>query len=888
MKRALLLAWAAAILIGNPATAQQYADQDRLVTLQSRMGELRGALANRVTILHLNAPLENVLREIGRQSSVNIVFDTDLVAGRTVERIAIRSKLAAEAILEALRAEALTPFVAVDGSVVILPTTNAVEVPRRKVQGQTIRGTVVDRTLRIPLPGANVTIVGTHPLVGTITDVQGRFVLEGVPFGRHDIRVSYIGYETTVLPEVLVSSGRDVVLHVALNVQVLQGEEVVVRPDIRKDQPLNEMALVGARSFSVEETRRYAGGLDDPARMASVFGGVAAGAGIQENAVVIRGNAPKGVQWRLEGIEIPNPNHFAGMAVMGAGGLTLFSSHLLDNSDFYTSAFPADYGNALAGIFDMNFRSGNPVRREHAFQLGVIGIDAASEGPILNGRPSTYLFNYRYSTIGLLLPLLPTEDIARFQDLSFKLHFPLRGSGRLDVWGVGGMDGQSMTASQDSSEWRYETWDRLAMKLRLGVGVIGAAYSTVLGDRSFIRTTAAASINATSLDQKRMSDRLELQDNVEIADVMSRLTLSSFINHRFGARHVNRSGASIQGHFYDFSLRAAIEDLPPPVDVASGTGSSSLLQAYSQSRFDLSRRLILNVGLHATYFALTGAHAVEPRASVRLRFGERHALSVGYGLHSQIEDLRIYFARVAGNTPNTDLSLARAHHGVLTYDVEFGELARLKVEAYMQRLFRVPVIADSSYSLLNFQQDFQFAEALVNQGAGQNVGLDVTVERFLQDGLYYLFTASLFRSTYRGGDDEWRPTRWDRGYTANGLVGREFGFREDTRLLGVNVRASIMGGQRRSPIDRVASRIREEVVFDERRAFSERESGLFLVDVTVTYRRNRRRVSDVWALQVKNAFGAKETVLDYNYKTKRIDAVREGFPLPVLSYKIEF
>lgn len=867
----------------------QHAPDDLVPLASSRLTELTEHLQRGVTLIRERARLEDLLHEIGRQSGTSIVFATDLVEGLSVDTINLIQTPAAEAILSILSGLPIEAFISEDGSVVIRPQREGVREPGgRDALRQTVRGTVIDRTLRMPLPGANVVVVGTDPLIGTTADVEGRFVLENVPLGRRDIRISFIGYETLTLPEVLVSAGKEVVLEVALAEQVVEGEEIVVHPNLRKDRPLNEMALVGARSFSVEETRRYAGGLDDPARMASVYAGVAAGAGIQENAVVIRGNAPKGVKWRLEGVEIPNPNHFAGMAMMGAGALTLFSSQLLADSDFFTSAFPADYGNAMAGVFDMNFRTGNPSRREHAVQIGLIGIDAASEGPIGRAGGSTYLFNYRYSTIGLIMPLLPTEDVARFQDLSFKLHFPLKGGSRLDVWGIGGLDGQTMSATDDSTEWEYETWDRMAMDLRLGVGAAGVGYSAVLGERSFLQTTVALSAGSTRLEQQRMSDRLVLADHTDIDELNARLTWSSSLNHRFGGRHVNRTGFSASGVLYDFELLAAVPEDAPLREVAAGSGRSALLQGYSQSRFDLTSDLVLNAGVHVMHFALTGATAVEPRVSTRWEVAQDQALSVGYGLHSQTDDLRIYLARVGDARPNIDLRLMRAHHGVVSYDVAIGRHSRVKAEGFVQRLFDVPVIADSSYSLLNFQQDFQFAEALVNRGAGLNYGLDVTAERFLKDGFYYLITASLLESRYRGGDGVWRPTRWDRGYMANGLVGREFVFGGGRSLLGVNLRASVLGGTRRSPVDAEASRRLEEVVFDERRAFAERGPGLFLVDVTLTYRRSRGRVADVWALQVKNALASKETILDYNFQTNEVDEVREGFPLPVLSYKLEF
>jgi hypothetical protein len=273
---------------------------------------------------------------------------------------------------------------------------------------QTMKGTIVDIDSNNPLIGATVVILESDPLKGATTDSEGRFKIEKVPIGRYNIQVSYVGYVTLFLSEILVTSGKEVVINIGLKQVVMQMNEVTVKGYSQKDKPLNTMASISARSFSVEETRRYAGGLDDPARLASAFAGVTTG-NLQDNGIIIRGNSTKGVSWRLEGVEIPNPNHFDGGTIAGSGFVTVFSSQLLTNSDFYTGAFPAEYGNALAGVFDMKFRNGNSDKRESTIQFGMLGLDISSEGPFVKGKNSTYLFNYRYSTFSLmtLLNLLP-------------------------------------------------------------------------------------------------------------------------------------------------------------------------------------------------------------------------------------------------------------------------------------------------------------------------------------------------------------------------------------------------------------------------------------------------------------------------------------------------
>src|SRR5690606_28857332 len=221
------------------------------------------------------------------------------------------------------------------------------------------------------------------------------FMLDEVPIGRYTITVSRMGYETAVVKEVLVGSARAVYLDIGLAQSPIALDEVTVGPNVDKAGSLNDMALLGAQMFSVEEARRFAGGMDDPARLVSAYAGVATPS-VSNNGISVRGNAPALLQWRLEGVEIPNPNHFADLDVLGGGFLSALSANVLGNSDFFSGAFPAAYNNAVSGVFDMKLRNGNNQNYEHVFQLGILGIDFASEGPISRKNRSSYLINYRY------------------------------------------------------------------------------------------------------------------------------------------------------------------------------------------------------------------------------------------------------------------------------------------------------------------------------------------------------------------------------------------------------------------------------------------------------------------------------------------------------------
>ena len=756
---------------------------------------------------------------------------------------------------------------------------------------QNIRGTVRDAVSDIPLPYGSVVLKNTVLPTGVATDSLGNFIFRDIPVGRYDIEVSYVGYDPVIIQEILLTSAKEVVLDINLQENSTVLGEVVVRPTVNKSQPMNKMALSGARMLSVEEAGRYAGGFDDPARLASAFAGITTNIG--DNGIVVRGNAPKFLQWRLEDIEIPNPNHFAEVAGFGGGGLTALSSQVLGNSDFFTGAFPAEYGNALSGVFDIKLRTGNNERRESTAQIGVIGIDVASEGPFKKEGSASYLFNYRYSTFALMSGFLPDgADAMRYQDLSFKLNFPTKRAGTFSVWGIGLIDRNGEDAKTDKEDREYSD-DKEAFESKLYMGAMGVAHRISLNNNAYWKTTLAATVNGIDTHTEQMDDRLQLQPENVINKTNLNVVLSSYINKKFGARHTNRTGITVTGLMYDMLLKNA-DPVPGPMQtLVDENGTSTLVSAYTHSLISLAEQWMLTAGLHGQYFTLNKHYSIEPRLGLRFNISGNQSLSLSYGLHSRLELLNYYFTRnEAGEYINKNLDFTRAHHFVLSYDRNLGNNCHLRVEPYVQQLYDVPVIADSSYSFLNLKDEWFVNNQLVNTGKGINYGIDLTFERFMSQGYYFMFTASLFNSRYRGGDNVWRNTRFNRNYLFNFLIGKEWMVgRTKQNMFSANVRLSYQGGDRYSPVDEQATSDRpdKEVQYDEYNAFSKQLSPIFLSHFTVSYKINRKRVAHEFAIKVLNATGYEEYFgHGYNFKTHQVEEMREGIIMPNISYKIEF
>lgn len=759
---------------------------------------------------------------------------------------------------------------------------------------QVIRGQVIDIESRSPLAYATVAVISSDSLMGCITDEQGYFRLV-VPVGRYDLQVSYVSYEIHVVPELMVTTGKEKVLTIRMKEQIAQLEEATVRAYIKKDQPLNSMATASARTFSVEEARRYAGGYDDPGRLASSFAGITTESQ-RDNTIIIRGNSPKGLLWRLEGVEVPNPNHFANMSTFGGGGISALSALVLDNSDFLTGAFPAEYGNAISGVFDIRMRSGNNESYEHAFQLGTMGLDLSSEGPLGKNSRASYLFNYRYSTFGLIKYVLP-EDIKDFlpvyQDLSFKFNMPTSRYGVFSIWGLGGYNLTVMEAQQDSALWESED-NRMDGTISQGMGAVGINHKFIFQNSAYLNTSLALTGQSTRFDGKFLGDDLQLYDKEYMDNQNYKISLNSVLNKKFSAKHTNRTGITLDNiHFNTLSKYASAYD-QGLITVVDEHAITNLIQFYSQSKLSPSRRFHINAGLHGTYFDLNQELVLEPRLGVKYGFGKAQSIALAYGKHSRIEPLIIYYARVYnGNSytqPNMVLKLTKAHHLVLSYDISIHPDLRLKIEPYIQLLTDVPVIPDSSYSVLNMEAEWYFDQKLENLGTGRNVGIDLTLERFLKNGFYYLFTASLFNSTYKDDSGVERNTRFNTNYVFNLLAGKEWMLgAQKNKILGINAKFNYLGGKRTSPVDQDLSRQAEDVIYDYSMLYEEKEKDILFLSATINYRINKKKHASIWSLQISNLLMAEENYgLYYNYKTEQVEPFNLTVLIPNLSYKIEF
>ncbi len=761
---------------------------------------------------------------------------------------------------------------------------------------QTFRGRILDAYTELPLPGATVVILGGDPLRGTTTNINGEFRIDGLPLGRINIQVSMIGYQPAVINNLLLRSGRELVMDIALEEQVYVMEDVMVRPEIRKDQAINEMAVVSARSFTIDETERYAGSLGDPSRMAANFAGVTS-VSDQRNDIVIRGNSPLGLLWRLEGVEIPNPNHFGSIGTTG-GPISMLNINHLNNSDFYTGAFPAEYGNALAGAFDIRMRNGNNQRHEFMGQAGFNGFELGAEGPLSKNSQASYMANFRYSTMEVLhavgMDFGTGTAIPQYKDFSFKANIPLE-SGRISVFGLGGDNSIAMLESQDKDSQYGFTGLDLYNSNRMGVIGVNHIYY-ISDDIRFTNRLAVSGIESTA-------DIYDLSLNTDSEQIKESLgevkyTFSSKYSHRFNSR--NYLNAGLVYDFYDVSYTGMELDTSGEqyINYLDNTGNMGFGRTFIEWQHRFSDELSVNSGLHSSMLFMNNSYAVEPRIGLKWEFSEGQSVNLGAGLHSQTQMKAVYFSQRLTDTlnltyekTNQHLDLSRSIHLVGGYDRLLGEEHRLKLEVYYQKLYNIPVAwRRPEFSLMNQGGGYSFHlyDNMENSGTGENKGIELTLEKFLNQGFYYLVTASLFDAGYRGYDGVWRNSAFNNNFVINALSGYEWGVGRNS-LLSVDLKMVYAGGHRKLPIDEEQSLADNSLRYKWSEAYNERFPDYFRLNGRITFRLNRNSFDHEWGLDLQNMTN-RENIFIQNWDNNKKEVAtyyQMGF-MPMMTYRIYF
>jgi len=748
----------------------------------------------------------------------------------------------------------------------------------------TIRGTVKDTDTGVPLSNASVQLSPAGQGIGT--NAEGTFRFDQIPVGRYILTVSYLGYETVTIPEILLESGKESIQEIRLSPAGRQLEEATV---LSLSRPV---AFNSVQAITIEQTLRYAATYLDPARVATSFAGVAT-TNDQANGLVIRGNSPNSMQWRLEGVEIVNPNHlsnagtFSDRATQTGGGVNILSTQLLGTSYFLTGAFPAQYGNALSGVLDMNLRKGNDEKTEFVAQVGLIGLDVAAEGPFSKKSKASYLANYRYSFTGLLgaIGIDFGGETIKFQDFSFNINLPTAKAGTFTFFGLGGNSSNTFSPDKDTTAWEFQK-DGYNIIYENKMGAAGATHAVSLGRNSALNSTFVASGLNTSryayiVNKENFEDR-QLFESDKMTK--SRVSLSSIFTHRFSTKLRLKTGLYATWQFDEITR-------PDDFDKSTKSLKGFILQPFASMTYHISPELTAEAGLHYLHYSTTGSNSAEPRAALRWQVSSSGQLSFSYGLHSQLQLPQVYLSGVGLNAfrLNRDLDPSKSHHFVIGYQKNFRKNNSLKVELYLQELYHIPISAlpGSSFSAINLVENYVNQE-LINNGTGRNYGIEATYQKLLTDQFYVLLSGSVYDATYIGSDGIRRDSRFNGRHTFSITGGKEFKTKKESTW-GINTKILWVGGFRDTPVDLQASEQNSATVYLNDQAFSLKMKDYFRPDLRIYWKKSKAKYSRTLALDIQNISGTKNDAYSY-YDTYQKKIVRQNQlgMIPVVSYRWEF
>lgn len=778
---------------------------------------------------------------------------------------------------------------------------------------QTVRGKITDSESGQPLPGVNVLILkDSTALKGATTNEKGFYTITGIPTGRLTMRVSFIGYRTVFIP-LFVTSAKEVLQNVSLEESATGLAEIEVKATA-ESYVINEMATVSAKTFNLEETMRYAGSRGDPARMASNFAGVQGGDD-SRNDIVVRGNSPLGVLWRLEGIDIPNPNHFAVSGSSG-GPVSVLNNKLLGSSDFFTGAFPADYGNSMSSVFDVRFRNGNNQKHEFNAQFGFLGTELGAEGPINKEKGSSYLFAYRYSTVSIFSLMgisIGTSAVPKYQDASFKLNFPGKNESNFAIFGLGGTSSVDILISEQTDPSEVDLYgenDRDQL-FRTRMGVLGMTYSKAFKNNAYLKSTLAVSSEHQRSNHFYVVRHITPEGLFQVDSLypllvynfnQQKISHASTYNKKFGAKNVLKVG-----YMADFFIQNYLDSNYSNLFSQWNTrwdyqGNAGLLRAFAQWKHKFTDRLSLMLGIHNQFFTLNNTYSLaEPRVGMRYDLDEKSSLNAGFGLHSQIQPMYTYFyqrynAQGEAVLHNRDMEMSKSLHYVIGYNRSLSRSVSMKSEVYYQQLFNIPVeINPSSFSMINQGSGFQrfFPDSLTNTGTGYNYGVEVTLEKAFSKGYFFMFTGTLFNSRYVGSDGIERNTDFNGNYVLNGLAQKEFKIK-DRSLIGIGTKVTYAGSRRYGVVDTTASNLQNEIVFLDDRYNEFQFRPYFRLDMKVNLVFNRKKVTHEVGLDLVNILGT-QNILSLTYAPvpgdPNANPIRENYQLgflPIFFYRIDF
>ena len=752
---------------------------------------------------------------------------------------------------------------------------------------QTLKGKVVDQKTQQPIIGASIQVLDSK--FGGYSQKDGTFSIKNISVGRHAIRISAVGYEPRIF-NLLITSGKEAYINAQLVEDIVKMQELVVTDNRGGFSPINESILVSSTEFSIDDAQRFAGSRMDPARMAQNFAGVL-GANDTRNDIIIRGGSPIELLWRIDGLDIPNPNHFATQGATG-GPVGAINTMLLDNSDFLTGAFPSEYYDKMSGVFDLHFREGNRDKYEFYGQFGFNGFELGAEGP-LPANYGSFITSYRYSFLGLLNAMginFGFSGIPKYQDFAFKtdlMKFDKHKISLTALWGTSDIyikeseTDEVYTGMQDiqngtdfygvSLNWTYLITEKMFLKTT--IGTTDSKFNTYLDS-----ITTDEEHNVLSLSPWFDSHNAEGFHSIKSV-LHNSFNSKSFLKVGFETRYKNydmaeeRLTKSEDGSFYNL-----FKD-----------GNAMQYFGFADWNYRFSKSFATNIGITSSYFEVNEEITIEPRFSAKYSITNNQSINAGFGIHTQTVPLSVMLK----SEVDEKLKNMKSTHYVLGYSNQLREDLMLKVETYYKDISNVPVESNeiNAFSLLNTGANFGSVftdDSLVSEGLGKAYGAELSLIKHFTDGYYINATASYVRQEYRGSDKVWRFGAFDNQYIFNLLTGYELVI-SPSFAIEFSGRWTLAGGAPYTPIDPVKSTLYRETRYDESAEFSKRNPNYQRLDIRIDFRNNYKGFAIISYVSIENLLNQENILMRvWDVKNAKEKTINQLGMFPIGGFRIEF
>ncbi len=717
-------------------------------------------------------------------------------------------------------------------------------------KGQSIEGKISDETSGQAISNASVAVNG-EPV--QISDESGRFYLDQLPPGLVDLTLSCVGYETKRTSSVWVKNGKTTYMEITLTPSRKELDEVVVLAKA-------ELLGISAVKINEEKVNRYAATYYDPARLVAGSSDALV-TNDQNNQISVRGLNPAYNVWRLEGLEITNPNHLSNAGIFNdqpaasSGGVNILSAQMLDDSEFYFGAMNSGLSNTVGGLFDMNLRQGYNQDHQFTAQASLIGFDFSAEGPLIASQGSSYLLNYRYSFTGLLGEMgvdFGGETIA-FQDLAVSVDVPLRSGGKVKIFSLVGISSNDFKVFPlEESEIEKHRSDIL---FKAKMGAMGFRYDQPLGQKVKVGLASAISSKDESRDQTRYS--FTSMDSIGFRKDQIDQTIWS--NHIYGLVYFGRPvltlGSRINAYHDSYNY---LNESVLTLEV-----KKTLIAPYADLSCDFNPRLKAELGVGSYHLSREGEqeNALDYRANLNYRIFNFN-IAASAGRYSQIFSPLVGYLKVTDSVsvahPDYDaIGLISSSRYTLSLGATFGSLIA-SAEGFYYHFDR---INGNWYGVVESTESIQ--------GRTQGIALRISQkgEKFYYDG-----SASFFNSTFDDGMDN----PFNAKTSLNFLAGRNWKFSggEFEKVLSVNIKGIYQGGLYQ---------------YSENPAMTGRLGNYARFDLRVQWIKYRPKSTHSFALDIQNLTNREnEAYWYFDNFTGQVETSYQLEMIPILTYRVEF